>query len=272
MSVLSEEILSIVPRFFEGGAGPSHDDLTRLFFRFGLDKHDPAAPGVQVGKVKRIRAVFGEAIQQDPGAGGNLVRALVDQLRAHGAFRESSETFAGDELIASLRGAFRHEGYDLDADGNLRPSLFENLDGRELTEALRTYIRRAQRSALDPEQLIGGSKNLEEATARHVLKTRTGAYSHRDNFPMLPFNAFYELDLEALGHDALHRDPYRALQQAVFLLGCSVNRLRNERGDGHGRPTPSVATAMEGRLSSRAAGLVAELLLDVLESKSNSAV
>ncbi len=126
MSVLTEEILSIIPRFFDGGAGPSHDDLTRLFVRFGLNKADPAEPGTPVGKVKRLRAVLAYAIEEGPGAGGNLVRAIVDQLRAHGAFRESSETFAGPDLIASLRDAFRHEGFDLDAAGNLRPTLFEN--------------------------------------------------------------------------------------------------------------------------------------------------
>lgn len=267
MSVLNEEILSIIPRFFDGGVGPSHDDLTRLFIRFGFNKADPLEPGFQIGKMKRLRTVLAYALEEGPGAGGGLVKAIIDQLRAHGAFRESSETFAGPDLIHALRSAFRREGFDLDSAGHLRPALLENLEGRELSEALRIYIRRAQGAALDPEHLIGASKNLEEATARHVLQSLGESYSHRDHFPTLLFRAFYQLDLEALPDNYLHGDPYRAFQQAVFLLGCAVNKLRNAKGDGHGRPEPPVATAIEGRLSSRAAGLVAELLLDVLESK-----
>jgi len=63
----------------------------------------------------------------------------------------------------------------------------------------------------------------------------------------------------------MDKDPYKAMQQALFLLACAVNRLRNDRGDGHGRPEPSVATTLEGRLSSTSAGLVCELLLTALK-------
>lgn len=64
------------------------------------------------------------------------------------------------------------------------------------------------------------------------------------------------------------RDAHVALQEALFLLGCAVNRLRNDRGDGHGRPGVSTATPLEARLSSEAAGLVTELLLSFLSPQS----
>ncbi len=77
--VLTEDILSLIPRFFERGAGPSHDDLSRLFDRFGFSKADPAVDSTQtVGKVKRLRAVLAVAIEEDPEAGGRLMREPGD--------------------------------------------------------------------------------------------------------------------------------------------------------------------------------------------------
>ena len=126
-----------------------------------------------------------------------------------------------------------------------------------MTDALSAYVRRAQRGAGDAELVIGTAKNLEEATVRHVLKEVTGEYATAGptaNFPTALYSAFHLVGLAGSGAQ-LDKDPYRALQQALFLLACAVNRLRNERGDGHGRPEPSVATALEGRLSAQSAGL-----------------
>ena len=173
------------------------------------------------------------------------------------------------DTVTQLRAAFGRAGFELDPEGNLRPTVLENLEGVELTEALSAYVRRAQRGASDAELLIGTAKNLEEATVRHVLKERTGDYATAgkgSHFPTALYNAFYALGLT--GSEAkLDDDPYRALQKALFLLACAVNRLRNDRGDGHGRPEPSVATALEGSLSTKSAGLVCEFLLAALKSR-----
>ena len=67
--------------------------------------------------------MLASAIEQRPTDGGELVKALVDQLRAHSAFRESAEAFAGAELISSLRSAFRSEGFDLDAAKKASPGV-----------------------------------------------------------------------------------------------------------------------------------------------------
>jgi hypothetical protein len=49
-------------------------------------------------------------------------------------------------VIASLSTleAFDTEGYSLSLDGKLRAKAFEALNGRELTDALEAYARRAQ--------------------------------------------------------------------------------------------------------------------------------
>lgn len=52
-------------------------------------------------------------------------------------------------------------------------------------------------------------------------------------------------------------------------MARAVNRLRNDRGDGHGRPTASVATALEARLSGAGAALVSELLLTALGARTH---
>ena len=266
--MLNEELIRLLPRFVDQ-RGPSHDEISRMVARAGLsDAESDGQDGVQRGKVKRLRMILAHAIDRQPDEGERFVKLFVNQVRASGGFLVGTPDCPGTETVAQLREAFRRVGFDLDPEGNLRPTVLENLVGTELTEALSAYVRRAQLGSSDPELLIGTAKNLEEATVRHVLKETTGEYATAGptaNFPTTLFKAFYVLDLT--GSDAmLDKDPYRALQQALFLLACAVNRLRNDRGDGHGRPEPGVATWLEGRLSTQSAGLVCELLLTALRT------
>ena len=266
--MLNEELLTLLPRFVDK-RGPSHDEISRIVMRAGLSHAEPDEPDrVQRGKVKRVRTILAHALDRQPAEGQRFVELFIDQVRACGGFRASMPHYPGPETIAQLRKAFRRVGFDLDPEGNLRPTVLENLAGVEMTEALSPYVRRAQVGSCDAELLIGTAKNLEEATVRHVLKETTGEYAkvgRPAHFPKALYDAYYALDLA--GSDAqLDKNPYRALQQALFLLACAVNRLRNDRGDGHGRPEPSVATALEGRLSTQSAGLVCELLLTVLKT------
>ena len=262
--MLNDEVLAALARFFDEGRGPSHDELGRLIGRAGLLDADPRTSGdLVVGKMKRIRAVLGHAIDHEPEKGAALVKSLVAATRAHGCYRAGSDQFAGEAAIQALRQALSSFGMALDTSGVLLPTLLENLEGVELTEALWAYVRRARTGASDHELVIGTAKNLEEAATRHVLKERTGQYPTHGNFPTALGQAYAALGLATSTHQ-LDRDAYSAMQQAIFLLACAVNRLRNEKGDGHGRPSVTTATLLEGRLSSQAAGLVTELLLSVL--------
>ncbi len=264
--MLSEETMTAVAQFFQGGLGPSHDELTRAFARTGLAKLDPGSSS-SVGKVKRVREVLGHAVDRDRESGSRLVEILIEAIRAYGAFRPKSDTYAGEETIQSLRDGLRHLGYDLDAEGVVRPTQLEGLDGVELTEALWSYVRRARTGAGDAELVIGSSKSLEEATARHVLKEVVGTYETRgprSHFQMQLAQAFSVVDLKP-SSESLPGNGAEALQQELFLLGIAVNRLRNEKGEGHGRPEPSTATQAESRLASQASGLLCELLLHALE-------
>ena len=264
--MLSEELVALLPRFVEN-RGPSHDEISRMVARTGLSDAEPDDPRrVQRGKVKRLRMILAHALDRQPQNGARFVEFFVNQVRAYGGFQAGTPDYPGPETVQRLREAFRRVGFDLDPEGNLRPTVFENLVGIEMTEALSAYVRRAQQGSRDAELLIGTAKNLEEATVRHVLKETTGEYAITENFPTALYRAFYALELS--GSDAqLDKSPYRALQQALFLLACAVNRLRNDRGDGHGRPETSVATAMQGRLTTQSAGLVCELLLTALRTR-----
>jgi hypothetical protein len=231
--MLTEDLLPLLPRFVDSGRGPSHDELSRLIARTGLTAGDPPRPeGVSVGKVMRVRSVLAFALDRDPTAGAQFVKMYVDQVRARGGFRAADPNCPGVDTIDALRRAFKNVGYGLDADGVLRPTLFEALEGATMTEALWSYVRRARTGAEDPELVIGTAKNLEEAVIRHVLKEKTGTYAtsgSQSHFPTSLFSAYYALGLTGSPIE-LDKDPYKAIQQALFLLACAVNRLRNDRG------------------------------------------
>ena len=264
--MLSDEVASALGPFFDR-IGPSHDEITVLVKRAGLTDLDPAtrAAGVPIGKMKRVKGVLFAASDGHGTKAEQLVAALIDCVRANGGFRAGNENHPGPDAVEALRAALRNVGGDLDADGNLRPTHLESLEGRQLTDALRSYVNRARRGGWDAALVVGTVKSLEEAAARHVLKERTGSYPLHANFPVTIYNAYSALGLaspakEAI--DALSSDPREAMQQAIMLLGLAVNRFRNAEGEGHGRPTPPPTTDAEASLVGLAAAIVTQLLLD----------
>lgn len=267
------ELGSALSAFFDQGlSSPSHDEITQAFRRAQVAKWDPRqSPTDPVGKTKRVRQVFIEIHDNEPGAGLQLARHLVSLLRSDGAFDAKSERFAGQEKTESLRRALADFGLDLDPTGRLRPIVIDNLHGSDLTKALRSYVNRANLNPEDSSLQVGNGKELDETAARHILEEIQGSYSPSTNFPTTLANAFIALNLSPadpkLGQ-TLDRDPHRAVQQCLYQLGCAVNRLRNEVGTGHGHPSPSrktnPLTPAEARLVARASALVAGMLLDSL--------
>lgn len=270
--MLSTEVASAVARFCDR-VGPSGDELTRIFQRHGLASGDPArAPGGQLtGKMKRVRQVLFYALDNDSEAGDRLLGDLVGVIRASGGFRPGSDQYPGDEAVQALREAFADQGYTLAPDGALHPTVLDNMDGRDLTDALRAYVRRARAGTMDAALGVGNAKDFLEATARHVLKqTSPGGYDERMNFSGTLWNAFDQLGLAAPRTDVLdliEKDPQRAVDQALYMLGCAVNRLRNAEGTGHGRPFPASVTDDEAAIAVQGMGVVVQRLLDVLDRR-----
>jgi hypothetical protein len=238
---------------------PSHSDLR---FTFELQQGDPASLGQSVGKAKRVRTTLSWAIEHAPEAGGQFIYGFVALLRGHGGFRGSSPNYVGAHAYENATAAFAAEGYDLSLEGDLRPKILENLTGPALTDALKSYVRRAKRGADDAALVTGTGKDLLEAAAAHVLQQRLGSYPTTSNFPTLLGQAFITLGLATPMDPIINGEPPdRQIERAFFELACGVNRLRNKQGTGHGRPWLPTVTEADARMATEAMGLIAERLL-----------
>ena len=146
------------------------------------------------------------------------------------------------------------------------------LDGVELKSALEAYVRRSLASE-DDALLIGNAKDLVEAVARHSLEEVTGSYPQTGNFDATLFQAFDRLSLATPDPQVLKTldsDPEKAFQQALWILGVTTKRLRNEMGTGHGHPSESPGLRRMGRITSQAGALVARFLLDRLSARTRT--
>ncbi len=241
---------------------PTHSDIEFYVGRAGLTSADPKAQGQTVGKAKRVRAVLSWAIDNNPDAGAKLIEQLLSKVRASGGFRPGSSNFVGTETIQNAIAAFSAEGYDLSADGNIRPKVLENLKGRELTSALEAYARRAQKGIEDAALLSGTGKDLLEATAAHIVQTKWSTYPTSTNFQALLGQTYIALGLAVPEQEPQPGEsPVRALERAMFQTACAINRLRNKQGTGHGRPWLPTLSNADARASVELVGCIAGFLL-----------
>ncbi len=258
---LVNDAMAGAPRF------PSHSDIDFVVTRACLGGADPKNQGQTVGKAKRVRAILSWAIENDLGKGQALVSSLLSQLRGQGGFRSDSPNFVGVEAIRNIQGAFEPEGFVLSDDGTLQPKLLDTLSGKELTDTLSAYARRAQKGAEDAALVVGTGKDLLEAVAAHVLveKWSVQASSIPQNFPTLLGQAFVAVGLvtsQNIGKQPTARERFQA---ALFDAACAINTLRNKEGTGHGHPWASGITPTEAKAAIQTMGLVANMLLDALK-------
>lgn len=244
---------------------PSHSDIEFQIDKAGLVAGDPGRQGRPVGKSKRVRGTLSWALSNDPAAGEALMTALVATVRGYGGFRTGSTNYCGSEAIQNLRASFASEGWELGADGSLQPLLLDSLSGKALTKALRAYVDRARKGALDDPLVAGTAKDLLEATAAHVLVLKWGSYSASSNFPTLLGQAFAALGLATPIAQVVSGEPVqRRMERSAYELGCALNALRNKQGTGHGRPWESTVTASQARFAIESMGNIAALMLDTL--------
>lgn len=245
---------------------PSHSDIEFYVGRAGLTSADPKAHGQVIGKAKRVRAILSWAIDNNPDAGSKLIEQLLSKVRASGGFREQSTNYVGAEAILNAISAFSAEGYELSRDGEIRSKVLESLRGRELSQALHAYARRAQKGAHDAALLSGTGKDLLEATAAHILQTKYGAYPSGANFQGILGQTYVALGLAVPEQPAQPGEsPTKALERAMFQTACAINRLRNKEGTGHGRPwLPSITNA-EATAAIQMVGCIASFLLSKLD-------
>lgn len=264
---MNSEIASAYARFFEGGKGPSHDELNRVFAKSNFARFDPQNDeSATVGKLKRVRGALLDGSESDQPAALQFVRDLTAMLKARGCFTPGDQ-YAGELVIRAAQDAMKGVGWRLDASGNLYPERLSALEGRDLSEALGQYVRRIQRAGDDDALTIGTAKELLEAAARHVMVEQTGSYDKKADFPTTLFRASTSLGTGVPTSrmiEDLDSDPSRAVEQGLALTALAINRLRNAEGTGHGRPQATRATRRQGTIAAHAAAAICYVLLHEL--------
>jgi len=245
---------------------PTHSALKLLIDACGLEAVDPGRQPKPVGKEKRVRAVLEWTLTHDVPRGGEFVRRLIAEIRGCGGFRPASPNYVGEDPIANTVDAFRSAGFDLSADGDLRPRLLETLEGLEVTEALRAYVVRIRQGYADAALVVGTGKDLLEATSAHVIAERYGSPPASGiNFPTLLGQAFVAVGLATPEDMKREGEPAtRNVERRLFELGIAINTLRNKQGTGHGRPFLPFVGLDDARTATEAMAVIAELLLNAL--------
>jgi hypothetical protein len=249
-----------------GRREPSHSDIEFQINRAGLSLADPTGQGQIVGKAKRVRAVLSWAIENAPDKAETFVALFVAMIRGKGGFRSGSPNYVGDEVVVDLRDAFDSEGFVLSDSGELLSKTLDGLSGVMMTQALESYVRRAQRGSEDAALLVGTGKDLLEAAAAHVITQKYGQYSQQSDFRTLLGQAFTALNLATPQNPPqAGESPHRRVERALYEAGCAVNGLRNKTGTGHGRPFLASLSEDEARSAAQLMGVVSGFLLQALK-------
>jgi hypothetical protein len=263
---INDSILFAVARLVDDAQSetrePSHSNIEFLIQRANLSAGDPKTQGQTVGKAKRIRATLSWALENNITGGERLVEALIAFLRTCGGFRAGSPNYVGDQPIEDAIAAFAVTGFSLTKNGELLPAVLESLSGVALTQALQSYVQRAQRGADDAALLTGTAKDLLEATAAHILTERNGSYPTGANFESLMGMAFVALGLATAQHPVQVGEPPQCkAERGMFSLAVGINALRTKLGTGHGRPWLPNITDSEAKNAIQFMGNIAEWLL-----------
>lgn len=264
---LNESIAIAVSRLVDDKSqrrDPSHWELGIAIGRAGLAEVDPHRREERIGKFKRLQEIFLWAVDNDPRAGGELVRSVIAAVRASGGFRSDSPNAVPSEAIANAAATLGGEGWLLTADGELAPRYLDEdeFGAPSASEALRVYVRRANKGFADAALVTGTGKDLLEATAAHTLVSRRGTYDSAMKFPTLLGLAFAELQLSTQPPaTGAPEKPQDRMVRTLYNLACAVNTMRNKEGTGHGRPFLPGVTPAEADAAVRTMGLISSLLL-----------
>lgn len=270
-TLLTDEVAAALARFYHGGSGPSHSQLTASFVASGYGDADPydLALGTP-NKEQRVLAVARAAMRR-PANERKLVEHLLVLLRVGNHLRlpdgePSAET-------RTLQRALRRCGWQLTDDGVLASIGIIDLEtgGRP---ALDEQIDRLRRSTEDPGALIGSAKDMLEAVAKFVLEELDLPVSKSADF-----NYLWHLARERLGllpAQAPTSVPgglaIRKILQSSWAIAEQVNTLRGLQGTGHGRTLPTGVSAEVALLVVREACSVAEFTLSTLDQQRGRSV
>ena len=200
--------------------------------------------------------------------GCGFVDQLVSLVRTCGGFRGESPNYVGGEAIKGLRDAMASEGFVLTSDGDLRPAALDALSGTDLTDALASYVRRAQKGATMQRSSLAPERTCSRPWPRMSFLECWNTSNPPQNFPAALGQAFVALDLKTPADIPVSGEPpQHRLQRALYEAACAVNTLRNKQGTGHGRPWLPSVTVEEARHATQVMGVVGDLLLRAMTKK-----
>ena len=250
--------------FWAGGAGPTHAEIDDVFETLGVDAESGS-------KRDRVSSAIKLAGRQEllP-----VVEELLELLRTYGAFNVSGHWIATALQHERLAESLQPYGITLLGDGNINTDLGSLVDGSTLPDeaAVRDHVRRMQLALGqgDSALLLGSSKELLESTAKIVLD-RVGE-TPPAKYPALVTRALDVLMLHPKSAPTQREEvmqPVRKILGGVLQIAMEINKLRSERGTGHGRAeAPVHLTSRHGRLAAGAALIVATLMFDTLDDDS----
>lgn len=260
-NLISDDVSAALGRFFFGGSGPSHTDLTRAFTASGY-----AADAVYDAETKtpnkqqRVLQAC-SAARRRPDRARELIEQLLSLLRVRGDLHPSADD---DAHSKALRLALGRIGWYLTDDGALRP--FSGVDfGTGGRRALDEQLERLRRATDDPALLIGTAKDLLEAIAKFVLEELEIEIPKNADFNWLWYHARDRLGIrpENVDPNVPGYKQIRQIHQSTWTIAEQVNQLRGLQGTGHGRTLPTGVTSDLALLVVREAGSVAEYMLAV---------
>lgn len=235
------DVAHALRRLMEESWYPSQSGLDDIFRRREIDVPQFDERGESWNKVRRLRAAFDAAGAQGEVAVKWLVADIVEEMRFKDVFTSSDPTRL--ELIEKLRAALARAGATLDTDGRIQrrdPGPAVVAGGRETVDRLQAKLRRDD---LDPGEILGTSKDLLEATAKHLLREHDPEARPGD-MPGIVTQAMRAADLSTNAQeiDSPNAKAIAGLRNQVAKTAAAVAPLRNAGGDGHGHLEPTDVT------------------------------
>lgn len=258
--LLSDEVAASLSKFFFGGEGPSHAEITRCFAACGLADDDPYDRTTGTPNKQQRVLVLCQAARRRPGeVSTKALDQLLTALRVDGMFDSKEPQMR--ERVAALRRALAARGAVLDDEGRLQDHLLDLGTGGRA--ALDEQLKRLRHNVEDPGALIGGAKELLESICKFVLEEQSMLLDRKMDFDELLALALDRLQLQPgmISPSQPGGKQLRAIYQSAKTTASTINELRNLQGTGHGRTLPTGISKETGRYVIREATHVAELLL-----------
>jgi hypothetical protein len=256
-----QRLARAVSAFWEGGAGPSHGQISRVLDANDLQEGDP-------GGSKADRVYWALQAVDDVGL-PNLLLALFDLLVEGRMFDRDYEYRAPDSTVNLARQRLRVFRFGLAEDGNLSGGASLGVRAEALLSLpdLHDHVRRIS-IALDNDDsalLLGSSKELLETTSKFVL--HEVAEAAPSDFPALLTQALRAIGLHAksVSSDGDVGAATKRIVGGLQQIGVGVNELRNAHGTGHGQVNAVRLGIRHARLAAGSAVVLATLMLDTFE-------